>query len=98
MNVATSHVTIVGVPHIGDRVTLPKGLSVLVTAAADPARPWQATRAGSHWQVCRQHSLGESAVSAYFGGRRGALQLDEEDALALAGMLNRVEPATRQRG
>lgn len=90
-------VVTVPAPQIGERVTLPKGLSVLVTAAADPARPWQALRAGSHWQVCRQQSQGDSAVSAYFGGRRGALHLDQEDALALAEALNRVEPATRHR-
>ncbi len=90
----TSHVPVAGAPQIGDRLTLPKGLSVLVTAAADPARPWQAMRAGSHWRVCRRQSYDEGAVSAYFGGRRGALQLDEQDALALAEMLNRVEPAT----
>lgn len=93
----TSRVTVAGAPQIGDRVTLPKGLSVLVTAAADPARPWQAMRAGSHWQVCRRQSLDEGTVSAYFGGRRGALRLEEEDARALAETLNRVEPATRRR-
>jgi hypothetical protein len=78
-------------------VTLPKGLSVLVTAAADPARPWEAMRTGPHWQVCRQQSVGEHMMSAFSGGRRGALQLDEEDARALAEALNRVEPATRSR-
>ena len=94
----SSRVSAAAAPHIGDRVTLPNGLSVLVTAAADPARPWEAVRSGSRWQVCRRQSLGEHAVSAYSGGRRGALQLDEGDARALAEALNRVEPATRGRG
>jgi hypothetical protein len=95
--VSTPRVSVADTPRIGERVTLPTGLSVLVTAAADPARPWQAMRAGPHWQVCRQRSQGDSAVSAFFGGRRGALQLDEEDARALAEALNRVEPAMRRR-
>ena len=94
---STPRVSDADAPHIGERVALPTGLSVLVTAAADPARPWQAMRAGTHWRVCRQQSQGDNAVSAYFGGRRGALQLDEEDAKALAEALNRVDPAMRRR-
>jgi hypothetical protein len=96
--VTTPRVNVAEAPHIGERVALPSGLSVLVTAAADPARPWQAMRAGTHWKVCRQQSQGDSAASAYFGGRRGALQLAEEDAKALAEALNRVEPAIRRKG
>jgi hypothetical protein len=79
---------------VGDRVKLPSGTSVLITASHEDARPWQAIESGDAWHVCRfyQHA-GQRGASFYFGGQRKPMQLDEADAKALAAALNRAKPA-----
>jgi len=78
--------------RVGDTVTLPSGLVVPITVAADPGRPWAPIAVTHLWHVCRAHGHGEPGVSHYFGGRRHLLQLDEADARALAAALNRARP------
>ena len=73
----------------GDIVTLPSGRKVRIMVAAEPSRPWSAIEMGHSWQVCREHGLPAAGVSFYFGDR-GPLQLQEDDAKALATTLNGV--------
>lgn len=79
--------------RVGDTVTLPSGLVVPITVAADPARPWAAIEVTHLWHVCRDHGHEQPGVSHYFGGRPHLLQLDEADARALAAALNRARAA-----
>ena len=82
-------------PEVGGQVTLPSGLVVLITVAADPDRPWSAVPLGHRWQVGRLHlNDGSSRLSLYHAGKRMPLQLDQVDARTLAEILNRSQAAT----
>jgi hypothetical protein len=76
-------------PKLGGSITLPNGLKVRITAAADPNRPWAAVASGRLWYVCREHGQ-HDAGGFYFGGRATPLLLDEVSARALADALNTV--------
>ena len=79
---------------LGTEVTLPSGRRVRLTAPFDARRPWFATRVQQQWQVSRAHAqLGEQGGTFFYGGRPLPLQLDEQDAQALAGLLNQVRAA-----
>ena len=76
-------------PRVGDNVTLPNGTTVRVTVPADPDRPWTAVEMSRQWQVCRTHfNVTWAGASHYFGGTKHPLKLDEENAKALARLLN----------
>jgi hypothetical protein len=79
--------------RVGDEARLPSGLRVLITAAAEPLRPWGAVFLGRHWHVIRECAPGANClgVEHYFGGGVVPLQFDERDARALATTLNAVK-------
>lgn len=74
--------------RVGDLVTLPSGAKVRVTCPGVPERPWAAIEHAWLWHVCRDHGLEAPSASHYFGGTGRPLQLDEDDAKALAEILN----------
>jgi hypothetical protein len=65
---------------------------VRITAHAEPSRPWEEVFLGRNWHVVRKCAPGANPLELehYFGGERAPLQLDELDAEALAGALNRA--------
>ena len=78
-------------PTVGRTVTLPDGTMVRVTVPADPDRPWMAVELANQWQVCRMHyNEMWAGASHYFGGEKSALRLTEENAKALAKLLNQA--------
>jgi hypothetical protein len=80
-------------PIVGERVALPSGEKVRVTAAGDSARPWQAIELGHSWQVIRlNYDLVVAHATHSFGGSRHPKQFDKADAEALAKLLNRARP------
>lgn len=74
--------------RVGDLVTLPSGAKVMVTCPGVSWRPWVAIQYAWLWHVCRDHGLEAPSASHYFGGTGRPLQLVEEDAKALAKILN----------
>lgn len=79
-------------PKVDENVTLPSGLVVRLTVAADPARRWSAVEIGFRWHVCRQHADASQPLVQHFfhPTRPHPLQLNEADAKALALALNRA--------
>jgi hypothetical protein len=78
---------------LGTEVKLPSGRRVRLTAPFDARRPWSATQVQNAWQVCRALAQpGERGGAFYYGGSPLPLQLNEEDAKALAELLNEVRP------
>ena len=75
--------------RVGDLLKLPSGRSVRIMCKVEPERPWAAVETGWIWHVIREHGLPAAGVSFYFHADR-PIQLDEEDARALAKALNGV--------
>ena len=82
--------------RVGDRLTLPSGISVVAAFASDPSRPWRAHPAGTMWEVRREQGRAHVHHEAWhcYPDSTSPLGLTEADAAALAFQLNRVYPAT----
>lgn len=77
--------------RVGDSVTLPSGAVVKVTVEAVRDRPWAAIETGWVWHVCRFHQHADQpCASFYYGGKAIPVQLQGDDAKALADLLNRA--------
>jgi hypothetical protein len=71
-----------------ERVDLPSGRSVPLLSSADPERPWEPWGSNGTFHVRRAHR-GDSTAWDYYGANRDLpFALSEEDAKALAIVLN----------
>lgn len=81
--------------ELGSEVTLPSGKQVRITAPADAEHPWQAIEGKHHWYVGRPHRQPDDGkATLYYAGRPVPVELDEDDAKALASALNHVRRGT----